>query len=53
MMTLFWNVLPGGPYAFAAAVIAVLVTLVWLGVRFDRLQHEKCTVGVEDVVSWV
>ena len=50
MLSSLLDVLLGSPYAVAAAVIAVLVTLVWLGVRFDRQQHEKCTVGVEDEV---
>lgn len=44
-------VLLSSPYAVAAALIAVLVSLVWLGVSFDRQQQRNSTVGVEDEVS--
>ncbi len=40
------------PYVLIAACIAVLVSLgVWLGVRFDREQQKKSTVGIEDEVG--
>lgn len=45
------NVLLGNPYVVASAIITVLVSLVWLGVRFDRQQQKNSTVGIQDEVS--
>lgn len=45
------DVLWQDPYAlFAAAITLLLVTCVFLGVRYDRQQQQKSTEGIENEV---